>query len=137
MPHSLHAKDLFCRFWRRVGYKTLNFCPYPHSPYFVSGSQKSLSHLTHPIPHFYIDFMYYWTCFRPEYTGSWIGLYRISVCSVIQGSVLSLCKLLHCIICEHQRALYGIICVLRIFWQTWLHILTDKKKFCTLYTRSM
>ena len=26
-------------------------------------------------------------------------------------------------ICELQRALYGIKCVLRIFWQTWLHIL--------------
>jgi hypothetical protein len=33
------------------------------------------------------------------------------------------------IICERQRALYGIKCVLRIFWQTWLHILIvmDKK----------
>jgi hypothetical protein len=26
------------------------------------------------------------------------------------------------LICERQRALYGIKCVLRIFWQTWLHI---------------
>ena len=25
------------------------------------------------------------------------------------------------IICEHQRALYGIACVLRIFLQTWLY----------------
>ena len=32
------------------------------------------------------------------------------------------------LICERQRALYGIKCVLRIFWQTWLHILTNKKK---------
>ena len=31
------------------------------------------------------------------------------------------------ILCERQRALYGIKCVLRIFWQTWLHILTNKK----------
>jgi hypothetical protein len=31
------------------------------------------------------------------------------------------------ILCERQRALYGIKCVLRIFWQTWLHILMDKK----------
>ena len=27
-----------------------------------------------------------------------------------------------------MRALYGIKCVLRIFCQTWLHILKDKKK---------
>ena len=26
------------------------------------------------------------------------------------------------LICERQRALYGIKCVLRIFWQTWQHI---------------
>jgi hypothetical protein len=32
------------------------------------------------------------------------------------------------LICERQRALYGIKCVLRIFWQTWLHILMDVKK---------
>ena len=32
------------------------------------------------------------------------------------------------LICERQRALYGIKCVLRIFWQTWLHILMNKKK---------
>jgi hypothetical protein len=32
------------------------------------------------------------------------------------------------IICERQRSLYGITCVLRIFWQTWLHILTEIKK---------
>ena len=31
------------------------------------------------------------------------------------------------LLCERQQALYGIKCVLRIFWQTWLHILTDKK----------
>ena len=29
------------------------------------------------------------------------------------------------IICECQRALYGMKCVLRIFWQTWLHILKN------------
>ena len=29
-----------------------------------------------------------------------------------------------------MRALYGIKCVLRIFLQTWLHILLHKKKFC-------
>jgi hypothetical protein len=33
-------------------------------------------------------------------------------------------------ICERQRPLYGIKCVLRIFWQTWLHILTEKKIWC-------
>jgi hypothetical protein len=27
-----------------------------------------------------------------------------------------------------MRALYSIKCVLRIFWQTWLHILTNQKK---------
>jgi hypothetical protein len=32
------------------------------------------------------------------------------------------------LLCERQRALYGIKCVLRIFWQTWLHILMDIKK---------
>ena len=32
------------------------------------------------------------------------------------------------LIWECQRALYGIKCVLRIFWQTWLYILTNKKK---------
>ena len=32
------------------------------------------------------------------------------------------------LICERQRALYGIKCVLRIFLQTWLHILMNKKK---------
>jgi hypothetical protein len=36
------------------------------------------------------------------------------------------------IICERQRALYGIKCVLGFFSQTWLHILTDKKKFDAL-----
>ena len=30
------------------------------------------------------------------------------------------------VICERQRALYGIKCVLRIIWQTWLYILTNK-----------
>jgi hypothetical protein len=38
------------------------------------------------------------------------------------------------IICERQRTLYGIKCVLRIFWQTWLYILTNKKEFDVLYT---
>ena len=33
------------------------------------------------------------------------------------------------ILCERQRALYGMKCVLRIFWQTWMHILTNKKNF--------
>jgi hypothetical protein len=35
------------------------------------------------------------------------------------------------LICEHERALYGIKCVLRIFLQTsftWLNIVTNKKK---------
>ena len=32
------------------------------------------------------------------------------------------------LICERQWALYGIKCVLRIFWQTWQHIQTNKKK---------
>ena len=32
------------------------------------------------------------------------------------------------IICERERALYGIKCVLGIFWQTWMHILMNKKK---------
>jgi hypothetical protein len=32
------------------------------------------------------------------------------------------------IICERQRALYGIKCVLRIFGKTWLNIVTNKKK---------
>jgi hypothetical protein len=36
-------------------------------------------------------------------------------------------RILNCIwrylICERKRALYSIKCVLRIFWQTWLHIL--------------
>ena len=36
------------------------------------------------------------------------------------------------ILFERQRALYGIKCVLRIFWQTWLYILTNKKKFDAL-----
>jgi hypothetical protein len=36
------------------------------------------------------------------------------------------------IICELQRALYGIKCVLRIFKQTWLNILWKKKKFDAL-----
>jgi hypothetical protein len=31
------------------------------------------------------------------------------------------------ILCERQRALYGLKCVLTIFWQTWLHILMDKQ----------
>ena len=35
------------------------------------------------------------------------------------------------LICERQRVLYGIKCVLRIFCQTWLHILVDKKKEST------
>ena len=33
------------------------------------------------------------------------------------------------LICERQRALYSIKCVLRIFWQTWMHILMNKKIF--------
>ena len=35
-------------------------------------------------------------------------------------------------LCERQWALYGIQCVLRIFWQTWLYILTKKGKKLTL-----
>ena len=39
-------------------------------------------------------------------------------------------RILNCIwrylICERKRALYSIKCVLRIFWQTWLHILIAK-----------
>ena len=31
------------------------------------------------------------------------------------------------LICERQRAFYDIKCVLRIYWQTWLHMLMDKK----------
>ena len=33
------------------------------------------------------------------------------------------------LICERQRALYGIKCVLRISWQTWLHIYCTNKLF--------
>ena len=36
------------------------------------------------------------------------------------------------VICEHQPALYGIKCVLRIFWQTWLHMYWRIKIFSTL-----
>jgi hypothetical protein len=32
------------------------------------------------------------------------------------------------ILCERKWALYGIKCILRIFWQTWLHIVMNKKK---------
>ena len=38
------------------------------------------------------------------------------------------------IICERQRALYGIKCVLRIFWQTWLYILTNfLRSYCPFW----
>jgi hypothetical protein len=43
VPHSLHVKDLFCRFQIRVdvlGYKRLTFSSPTKSPYFSSGSQK-------------------------------------------------------------------------------------------------
>ena len=40
--------------------------------------------------------------------------------------------LLYQLICERERALYGMKCVLRIFWQTWLHIYWRIKKNSTL-----
>ena len=66
----------------------------------------------------------------------------LSVCVIVcKGSVLSLrpWPLYGMVIanttllCECQRALYGIQCVLRIFWQTWLDIVTNKKNFDALF----
>jgi hypothetical protein len=48
--------------------------PYLNSSYLFSGSQKSLTRLTLPFPQIYIIIIYYWTCFRDEYswnTGNW------------------------------------------------------------------
>jgi len=46
----------------------LNFSFLPNSPYFFSGSQKSLTWLANPFPHFYIDFIYCLACSHPEYS---------------------------------------------------------------------
>jgi hypothetical protein len=55
MPQFLHAKDLFCRFPKRVGTKKplqkINCVSLPNSPYLFSRSQNTLTHL---FPHFYI-----------------------------------------------------------------------------------
>ena len=50
-------------------------------------------------------------------------------CTLYNKYNLCTCILL---ICEREWALYGIKCVLRIFWQTWLDIVTNKKKFDAL-----
>ena len=56
-------KTSFRRFRKRGciysrNYKGLNISSLPKSPYFISGSQKSLTRLSHP----FILFIYYWTC---------------------------------------------------------------------------
>ena len=61
VPHSLQAKDIFCRFRKkRVGalycshYKRQNLCSYPTLHTF-SAAVKSLTWMTHPLPNFYIS----------------------------------------------------------------------------------
>ena len=72
---------------------------------------------------------------------SWLFLIILD-CSSIRPTVLAIwlkiaIYLLNCVqsyivnypwifICERKRALDGIQCVLRIFWQTWLHKLMNK-----------
>jgi hypothetical protein len=53
-------------------------------------------------------------------------------CTACNCQIIFRCASIHgragFILYERQRALYGIKCVLRIFWQTWMHILTNIKK---------
>jgi hypothetical protein len=42
--------------------ETLHDSFLPTSPYFFSGSQRLLTRLTHPFPHFYIPFIYMYCC---------------------------------------------------------------------------
>jgi hypothetical protein len=55
VPCSLHAQDLCCRFRKIVDtVAATKNCIF--FPYFLSGSQKPL---THPVLHFYMVFIYY------------------------------------------------------------------------------
>jgi hypothetical protein len=83
VPHSLHVncdkEQVHCSLYNR-----LNFSSLPNSPYLCSGSQKSL---THPNPHFYKVFIYYWTCYRPDY--SW-NTDRLTLCN---NQSINLCQI--------------------------------------------
>ena len=58
----LHAKDIFCSC-----HKWRTFSSLPNSPYFISGSQKSWTRLTHPFSCFYIILIYHWACSHLKY----------------------------------------------------------------------
>jgi hypothetical protein len=52
--------------------------------------------------------------------------FRVSVVSDVRERVRDF-RITFALLCERQRALYGIKCVLRIFGQTWLYIIEEKK----------
>ena len=65
----MEAKVIFCRFLKWVHcscYKRLNVLSYS-TLHTCSVVVKSLTRFPHPFSHFYIVFLYYWTCSRPEY----------------------------------------------------------------------